>query len=129
MFVPSFFLKVNIGLITDKQPMAAVFEGRCAGVHFITVADVDAVERTAYESCNGVCRAVGDTPVKHSFLVRLYHPGCKVGPTGRSVIPHESGDRYSKKRITQFYIVSTCQIIRTVDLQLIGFSQFYQGRI
>ena len=85
MSVTTFFIKVQLSLVADKQLVAAVPYADGRGVGLVTVADTDAMEVTADERRHTVGRAVGHTCIEHALLESVLHTGCHIHPVARPV--------------------------------------------
>ena len=85
MSVTSFFIKVQLSLVADKQLVAAVPYADGRGVGLVTVADTDAMEVTTDKRCHTIGRAVSHTGIEHTLLESVLHTGCYIHPIARPV--------------------------------------------
>ncbi len=94
MFVSALLLKVDVRRIAYYQLVASVAGVGSAGVHLVAVADVDAVETSAYKGGNRIGGAVADSGIENFLLVAIDQPRGYIGPIGVAVVACEHGCRY-----------------------------------
>ena len=128
MLVPSLLEQVHVHLVTQYQLVAAVAYAYGRRVDLVAVTDVYAVEVTADEHRNRVCRTVRNSSVEHFLIVGVNQTARNIAAPRHAVGPYENGRMYSKKRISQLNIVSSGQIKRRIYLQFVCFAQFDERR-
>ena len=107
--------------------MTPIAYAEAGSVKLIAVAYVETLKTTSDKGCHGVGRAASHTHIHVFLLMSILQTRGHIATIGHPVSAHEKSRVYSKKRISQLNIVSTCQLICSVYLQFIRLTQLYQG--
>ena len=94
MLVPSFFLEINVCLVSDNQLVTAIARIDGRRVYLVAIAEVDAMEAAANHYCDRVGGTVGKSAVKHTLLMGVYQSSCDVSPKTGTVVTCQSRGRY-----------------------------------
>ena len=121
--------EVDVGLVGDGDLMRAIAHGDAVGVNLVTVTEQYAMKLAREIDGRGVVWTISYSCAQQSVLIIIYKAGGEVGSICSEVGAQKRRSGNGEEWITQLEGVATCEIDGGVYLQLVTFSECYEGRI